>query len=465
LSQRAWWSAALLAALLGASSAPGRDLWRSGDSALEFSGSVRQILRAGDGTSADDFQAGIAENPIVCLRAASFAACPAFDVVGEKGVYTGLTRARVRFDLRWTPRLSATLVYDQELLLGTLSTLGDSLASAAEEDTFLGLEGHIDLFGFEEDGDHRRWRHRAYRAFVRFEDEHLELTVGRQRIPWGVGRLWNPIDRFNPIPPLAIEQDQVTGIDGVDLRWRFSGFTYLQGVYAPGTRAADARYALRFQTVMADADLSFMAGVFEEARTVGFDLARNLGDAAVRLEVVYTDPDREVWPVGDPAPRSLDSYWQIVVSADTNIDVGSGIYFLVEHLYNGNALGFGEGRAGPLLPFFESTLEPPGGSAVPVPGPYVQPASAAIFGGSRVVTSARHNTGLQMGYDLSAALRGNLLALYDWNGQSAVLAPSVSFTGLNAFEITLGVQVFAGRRLSQYGDRDPLLYAVAEFFF
>jgi len=208
-----------------------------------------------------------------------------------------------------------------------------------------------------------------------------------------------------------------------------------------------------------------MAGVFEEARTVGWELSRNLGDAAVRVEAVYTDPRRDVWPVGAAVSEELDRFWQIVVSADTNIDVGSGIYFLVEHLYNGNALGFGEGRAGPLLPLFESTLDAPGDAEVPVPGPLVRPASAAVLGGSRVVTSARHNTGFQVGYDLSAALRGALLVIYDWNGQSVVLAPSISFTGLNAFDLTVGAQLFAGGRLSQYGEQETLFYALAEYFF
>ena len=41
---------------------------------------------------------------------------------------------------------------------------------------------------------------------------------------------------------------------------------------------------------------------------------------------------------------------------------------------------------------------------VAFPGPYVQPISADRFGGSRVVTLARHQTGGMLGYDLTPTL-------------------------------------------------------------
>jgi hypothetical protein len=469
VSPRAALAAGLLGACLAAPAADARELWRRGAASLDWSGSLREVAQATEGTDAADFQAAVARFPAVCVPAASFAQCPAWDEVGDRDVFTSLTRLRNELSLRLGKAWSAELAYDQELRLGTLDTLGDALAAAGGDDTFLGLEDEIHLFGLEDDADHRRWSHRAYRAFVRYSGPHLEWTLGRQRIPWGVGRLWNPIDRFNAIPPLAIEADESPGIDAIDLRWRFSGFSYAQAVYAPGTRSEDARYAVRFHGVVRDVDVALVAGVFEEARTLGFDGAGNLGDAAVRIEAVWTDPERKVWPVGDPAPHELGSFWQVVVSADTNLDWGSGVYLLVEHFYNGNALGFGDGPAGARLAFFEASETPPPeldpAVAAAIGGPFVRPASSAVFGGSRVATAARHGTGLQLGYDLSTALRGELLTLYDWNGHSAAIVPTLRFSGWNAVELVVGAQVFAGGRRSQYGDQDPLVYAILEYFF
>jgi hypothetical protein len=463
-------AAALLLAALAAAAAPlpavARELWRSGEMALEFSGSVRQIGLATQGTDFDDFRDVALANPLACGLAATFPDCPAFEKVNQQNVGQSLTRLRLRFDLAFPRGFSATLVYDNEIFAGVLDTLEGNLAEGFDgDDTFLGWERDIHMFGLREDNDHLLWRHRVYRGFVSWENERFRISVGRQRIAWGVGRLWNPIDRFNAIPPLAIEPDQSPGVDSIDVRWMWSGFTYLQAVYAPETSRDDAKYALRLHGVLRDVDYSVMAGVFEEARTVGLDLATNLGDAAFRLEAVYTDPRRDVWRIGAPRPGELSAFWQIDVSLDHNFDVGSGLYVLLEHLWNDNARGFGRGRAAALLPFFETTATPPPGAPA-IPGAlFVEPASRAILGGSRVVTSARHTTGLNLSYELSTALRGDLLLLYDWNGGSAAFAPRVVFDGWSFLELTLGAQLFSGRRRSQYGDQEAIFFLIGEVFF
>jgi hypothetical protein len=158
-----------------------------------------------------------------------------------------------------------------------------------------------------------------------------------------------------------------------------------------------------------------------------------------------------------------------VVSLDTNIDVGKGIYALVEYLYNGNALGLGGGRAGSLLSLYESTTTPP--AELPpalraiFPGPYVQPVSSDRFGGSRVVSFARHQTGVMLGYDLTPTLRGDLLVIYDWDGHSSAVAPQFSYTPRGDLEVALGLQLFTGNPDSQYGQAENLVFLTVDYFF
>ncbi len=257
--------------------------------------------------------------------------------------------------------------------------------------------------------------------------------------------------------PLAIEGDEFAGIDAIEARWMFTGFDYLQAVYAPGTSSEEARYALRFHGVVHDTDVSVLAGVFEEALAVGGDLAGNLGGAAWRIEAIYTDPEQEIWPVGEPAPREPDRFWQAIFSLDYTVSVGNGLYLLIEHLYDGNALGFGRGKAGALLPFFETS-----GDALLGP---VVPASPALFGGSRVISLAKHTTGLQAGSDVTSALRGDFLVLFDWEGASAAFVPTLAYTGWNALELRAGAEFFAGAHDSQFGPQQAIVFAVLEWFF
>ncbi len=443
--------------LAGLSSPAGaRELWSLGEASLDWSGTVREIAVATRGTDEDAFRDAAAANLVVCSEAASFADCPAFGTVGEDGVYTSLTRLRNRVDLRVTPHWSAVVLYDHELLTGTLDTFEARLGDSLMTDSFLEAESKI------VNDRHAIWRHQLYRGFLFFESDAVEVVLGRQRIAWGVGRLWNPIDRFNAIPPLAIEGDQSPGVDALQLRWLVGELTSVEAIYAPERDHEDSDYALRLYGVAFDVDYSLVAGVFDAAPTFGLDLAGNLGEAAARMEVVYANPSRNVWPVGDAGQGELDDFWQVVASIDHVFDVGSGLYALAEYFYNGNGLGFGSGRAGALLPFFESTNRCP---AAGLTAPCVRSASSDRLGGSRVVTRSEHLSGVQLGYDVTPEIRAELLALQDWDGRSVSFFPTLRYAPVDWLELTLGAQAFAGRRQSEYGDADALGFLLLDAFF
>jgi hypothetical protein len=448
---------ALALAVLLAAPGLAREVWRSGERVVEVSGSVREVLTGTDGTDQQSFDAVFAADP-ACADVAAFASGRAFVVVGDEDVWTSLTRARVSIAARAGPHWSAALSYDHEIRAGTLDTWENAFSS--EPDTLLDLEDDIEAFGLDPHAAHFRWRHRLYRGWIHYEDQHFQVTVGRQRLAWGTGRLWNPIDRLAAIGPLAIEGDEYPGVDAVELRWMWSGFDYVQLVAAPGDHARDSRYALRVHGALGNEDISLLAGLFEQAFAVGADYAGNAGGAAWRMEAIWTNPSRDVWKLGQPAPRELSPFWQVVVSLDGTLDIGPGLYVLVEHLFDGNALGFGRGRAGVLLPWFgerASSAAPAGALPVPI--------GRERFAGSRVVSLARNTTGVQWGIDVTPQVRADFLILYDWSGGSAAFAPTLAYAGWNDIELRVGVQGFAGPRRSQFGPQQTLGFAVLEWFF
>ena len=455
--------ATLLCGLFVSMPGSASELWSKGEAALSVSGSLRQIGLYTRQTDANDFANAIATDiatmgpATTCLAADGFENCPAFDEIGKKDIGQGFTRLRIEADLTLTRWLSAHVIYDNELLFGALDTLEAALGADLGSESFLDAESGIS------EGAHHDWNHLLYRGYVQIETERFELSVGRQRVAWGVGRLWTPIDRFSALPPLSLQPDITPGIDSIDGRFNFDGFNYLQFVYAPGDHRREERWALRLHGVLWDADLSLMGGLFEEAPTVGFDFTRNLWEGALGFEAVFTSPEHDVWPIGDTAPGELPAYWQVVVSFDTNLDFGAGVYVLAEYLYNGNALGFGRGRAGPLLPLFESTNTPPFPTAIP--GPYATSASSDIFGSSRIITNSEHQLGLQVGTDLTPELRGDLVTLIDLDGGSAAFSPILAYTPLDDLEIRLTAQLFAGPRRSQYGSSEALVQLLVDWYF
>jgi hypothetical protein len=207
----------LAGVVLLAGPASARELWRSGEpddpgvASLELSGSLRELFTLTNGTDRDDFAEAASAGGAACVQVLLFPDCPAFREVGGRDVWTSLTRLRLRLDARASERLSAVVVWDQEVRAGILDTFESSLGDGFAFRRFLDLEDEI------LDREHVGWRQLLYRAYAFYESPKVEVTVGRQRLAWGVGRLWNPIDRFNAIGPLAIEQDQSQGVDAVKI--------------------------------------------------------------------------------------------------------------------------------------------------------------------------------------------------------------------------------------------------------
>ena len=66
-----------------------------------------------------------------------------------------------------------------------------------------------------------------YRGYLEYRGETHFWTMGRQRIPLGVGRVWNPIDIFNPINSQSVEPQERPGTEALRYEYavsRLAGF-------------------------------------------------------------------------------------------------------------------------------------------------------------------------------------------------------------------------------------------------
>ncbi|MDA3835370.1 MAG: hypothetical protein PF495_18485 [Spirochaetales bacterium] len=59
-----------------------------------------------------------------------------------------------------------------------------------------------------------------YRGYVGYGGARSRVILGKQRVPLGVGRIWNPIDIFNPVNAEAIEVAERPGTECGRLEWQ-----------------------------------------------------------------------------------------------------------------------------------------------------------------------------------------------------------------------------------------------------
>lgn len=182
----------------------------------------------------------------------------------------GSIAAQVRLDLQ----------YDNEVLLGSfLRTSQFREAKDVPPPQYWRLEANYrerpGLYGL----------HRLYRASVNVSAGDTDVRLGRQRVAWGTGRFWSPLDVLNPLNPTALEREERMGVDAVLLERKFGPVSRASFVHAPSRSAGGASTALQWHGNAKGLDYSLAGGKFAGTRLVGADLAGQIGDAGLRAEL------------------------------------------------------------------------------------------------------------------------------------------------------------------------------------
>jgi hypothetical protein len=114
------------------------------------------------------------------------------------------------------------------------------------------------------------------------------LVIGRQRISWGTGRVWNPTDIFNPINPANFGKIEKDGSDAASMKFDLGQLTNLQLVYNAEYHFKYSDYAARFHTNILGYDFSIMSGFVDKRLVNGGDFAGDIGGAGIRGEALVS---------------------------------------------------------------------------------------------------------------------------------------------------------------------------------
>lgn len=175
--------------------------------------------------------------------------------------------------------------------------------------------------------------HRLDRLSVAYRSSRGSLRLGRQALTWGNGMIFNPLDLFNPFAPTDVVRDYKTGADMAVAQAYLPGGGDLQLLYVPRRPApGDAPHwdassvAAKLHRFAGDLEFDLVAARHYRDTVLGGGLLGDLGDAAWRLDAVWTIPG------GDLDARSFLSF---VVNLDYSWTWrGRNWYGLVEYHHN-----------------------------------------------------------------------------------------------------------------------------------
>jgi hypothetical protein len=250
-----------------------------------------------------------------------------------------------------------------------------------------------------------------------------EVTLGRQVISWGVGRIWQPLDLFNPINPANFSKFEKDGADAISAIIYLGMFSDLELVYNFRENWEDANFGGRFRTNYEMFDLSLMLGYFDDQSVVGSSFSGDLYGAGVRGEGIFS--------YNSDHPDS--SFFRVILGADYQFT--PEFYALIEYLYNG------EGTDCRYCYEIER-----------------------LFKGE-ILNVARHYLAAQSTYKIHPLVNVNLGGSMNLNDQSAYINLSVAYDFLEDFKLTAAGIFFHGDDLSEYSYYSTAFYLLGQFYF
>lgn len=120
---------------------------------------------------------------------------------------------------------------------------------------------------------------KVYRAYLEYAGEKHFIVLGRQRVPFGVGRIWNPIDVYNPIDSFSIETDERKGTEALRYEYAMSDLSNFDITVSKEKSAARIKGFLKY------ADLALVGVVDSEndRDIIGYEVAGELFETKIEL--------------------------------------------------------------------------------------------------------------------------------------------------------------------------------------
>lgn len=327
-----------------------------------------------------------------------------------------LNRLRLELKGKLAEGAALDLQYDNELLLGDYLRTGQF---ASQKD--LAPDQYWDL---ESNYIERRsyyGRHRLYRGSVTLSSGETDLRLGRQRVAWGTGRFWSPLDLLNPFSPIALEREERVGVDAALIEHKLGPLSRVGAVYAPRHDAGESSAAVNWHSNASGLDYSLVAGRFRREHVVGADVATQIGGAGLRAEI--TQNRRDAAPDYRRAVLALD------YAFPNTLTLSGELY------YNGAGT---EDRA--AYDF------------------------ASLFAG-RVQNVGRRYFGGYLAYEITPLLKWTNYLVLNLGDGSRFFAPALIFSLRPNLDLSLGAQFFAGSAGSEYARLNDLYYAQVQGFF
>lgn len=164
------------------------------------------------------------------------------------------------------------------------------------------------------------------RMLLNYSDNNWEITLGRQRINWGITTIWNPNDIFNAYNFLDFDYEERSGNDALRIQRNLTPNSEIEFAYKQGKNKNEHTAAIRYQFNKWEYDFQFLSGITEADYVFGGGWAGNYKKAGFKGEMSYF------------LPKSvrLNSYENLSISILAEQTFKNDWYVSIAGLFNSN---------------------------------------------------------------------------------------------------------------------------------
>ena len=258
------------------------------------------------------------------------------------------------------------------------------------------------------------------RLYMKWTLQEFELTIGRQRINWGLNLIWNPNDIFNTYNYFDFDYVERPGSDAVLIQYYTSDLSSLQ-LAAKLDHNNQLTAALMYKFNVHNYDIQFLGGLMEEDMVLGIGWAGQIQSVGFTGEVSWFKN----------LDRFADTTGQLVASVSANYTFSNQLYVNGSFIYN---------SAG--------TTEPAGMGAFFLVG-NMNP---------KTLTLSKFDMFGEVSYPVTPLIKADVSCIYNPNDNSVFAGPSLDFSLTENLDLFMMGQLFFGKQQAEFGDYGQMYY-------
>lgn len=288
------------------------------------------------------------------------------------------------------------------------------------KDFLLRKKGFLDLsFAWGQGRSYLFYTH-IDRLHMKWMYKKLEVTLGRQRINWGLNSIWNPNDIFNTYNFFDFGYIERPGSDALHLQYYTGPLSSLQ-IAAKINRENQLTAAALYKFNYKSYDIQLMSGIMNHYFVVGGGWAGQIKGAGFTGEVNYFSPTK----------KNMDPSGQWVASIAGNYTFTNQLYLNLSLLYNSKGKAKAPGQRN-FLQMDELTPQS--------------------------LTLSKLNAFGELSYPITPLLKADLSVIWNPYDRSAFLGPSLDFSLTENIELYAIAQLFTGRTNTEYAHFGEVYY-------